>query len=105
MKKTCSILWLSCLSFLVAISIGVFGVGCEGSSGSNSAPIITRAEYNQIRDGMSYAQVVAIVGSEPTSANNGNVVVATWSNPGESGADVGFANGVCTGKAYWGNLP
>nr|HPO17243.1 hypothetical protein [Candidatus Hydrogenedentota bacterium] len=67
-----------------------------------NAPIITKAEYTAIKNGMTYDQVVDLIGAMETESHSvynkgvqgytGPSVMAwhTWKNPDGSFASVGF---------------
>ena len=95
----------------LAATMLMLNTGCENSSGGDSSPtpaptpapannpIITRAEYDRIQNGMTYAQVVAIVGSPATDyAERDNLIIAQWINPDGSGASVDIWDGRVTAK-------
>ena len=69
---------------------------------------ITMAEYEAIQPGMTYADVVAIVGSEGTQMAMSQVLEVTtemWMWEGEflgANANVTFQNGIVTAKAQLG---
>jgi outer membrane protein assembly factor BamE (lipoprotein component of BamABCDE complex) len=91
---------------LAAMTLGL-NTGCDNSSGSDNKVVVTQAEYSQIQNGMSYNQVVAIIGSDgvqDTSSGNGTSYV--WQNSDGSEAAVVFdMSGHVIGKANSGNLP
>ena len=92
---------------LIATMGWLFFVGCGGEDGV----VVTQAEYDQIQNGMSYAQVVAVIGSDsdrnsdssqdtPQSAE----VVYFWTNPDiSSWIAVRFRNGIVYGKQNYGD--
>jgi hypothetical protein len=65
-----------------------------------NAPIMTVAEFNRIKMGMTYKQVVAIVGGPAggRTRNGAHDVVASW-NGNYGSAWVEFRNGVAVGKS------
>lgn len=111
---------VGCLTFIVAfvIVIGAGGViaslqnksvqkSVSGVSGESE--YITLDEYNAIENGMSYDEVVEIIGSEGTStseASSGDysIKIITWYGNGMAGsnANVTFTNDKVTGKAQIG---
>jgi len=89
MKKMVLSSVVACLAFLFLSS-------CENGS---SGPIVTLSEYDEIQYGMSYDQVVAIVGDHETSSAQatGGPYGATayayvWENKDGSRMVVTFAN-------------
>ncbi len=78
------------------------------------APVITRADYDQLRVGMQYYQVVAIFGQEGTEVSRKevdafpgrSVPIATkkysWTNPGGSQVNALFQNDILITSAEFG---
>lgn len=65
-----------------------------------SASKITREKYNQIQLGMTYEQVVEIMGDPGEEGGSADVVkVYYWTNADNSSVSVGFANGKVTSKS------
>ena len=101
---------------IVVIGGGVVGTTAmmdaaqrELSGVSSESEYITLDEFNQIQSGMSYEQVVEIVGSEgsPTVQSDGagtSYQMYTWYGNGTAGsnANVTFLNGTVTSKAQIG---
>lgn len=87
----------------------VLAIACN--TGSN---VVSKAEYDQISTGMSYKQVVAIIGAEGTElARSGmqgvpgvmpNMTFTTyaWQNADGSNMNAVFVNGEVTTKAQFG---
>jgi hypothetical protein len=74
---------------------------------SGSAPVVTMAEYQQVSDGMSYAEVTAIIGSPGQELSSSNVagystVMYMWSNAGGSNMNAMFQNDKLVNKAQMG---
>ncbi|MBS5166279.1 MAG: DUF3862 domain-containing protein [Butyricicoccus pullicaecorum] len=76
---------------------------------SDDAEYITLDEYNQIQNGMTYDQVVEIIGSSGSSAaesgvNDYTIKIYTWYGNGIAGsnANVTFTNGTVSAKAQVG---
>jgi hypothetical protein len=70
---------------------------------------VTLAQYNQLREGMTYTQVVNILGREGveiSSSNVGNIrtVMYKWEGTGSIGANMSamFQNGKLMSKAQYG---
>ena len=70
---------------------------------------ITLAEYNSIKNGMTYDEVVKLIGSEGTSISessvgNVSITIISWYGNGFNGsnANVTFTNNKVTGKAQIG---
>jgi hypothetical protein len=90
---------------VLGVLLGIFvftSVGCE----KHHDPIVTLAEYNELTYGMTYDQVVAIVGSEPTNqgsvtagTNAASVVVYEWVNHDDSKMVCTFENLILILKA------
>lgn len=107
---------IAILVFIIVICGTVFGtlsfnasVQKEISGVSEDSEYITLDEYNQIQSGMTYEQVVEIVGSEgnPTVQSDGagtSYQMYTWYGNGTAGsnANVTFLNGTVTSKAQIG---
>ncbi len=109
-----------CLTFIIAFIIVVGAGGIIASlqnnaiqknvSGvSNDSEYITLDEYNAIKNGMSYEDVVKLIGSEGTSTSESSVgditvKIITWYGNGMAGsnANVTFTNDEVTGKAQIG---
>lgn len=75
----------------------------------DSSEYITLDEYNQIQSGMSYEEVVNIIGSPGTSSVESStagyeIVIYTWYGNGVAGsnANVTFTNGQVSAKAQVG---
>ena len=72
---------------------------------ANNPPTITKAEYDQLEVGMSYKQVVDIIGGEPaeqteSTSTSGTILTCTWYG-GESGAQQGICYVMfADGKVY-----
>lgn len=109
-----------CLAAIIAVIV-VIGGGVVGTTAimdtaqkelsgvSNESEYITLDEFNQIQSGMTYEQVVEIVGSEgnPTVQSDGagtSYQMYTWYGNGTAGsnANVTFLNGTVTSKAQIG---
>ncbi len=70
-------------------------------------PTVTLAEYEQIRDGMSYAQVTVIIGAAGQEMGRSDLagyttVIYGWSNPGGSNMNATFQNERLVNKAQSG---
>lgn len=109
-----------CLTFFVVFFILVAGsiamtinmnsgIQKSVSGVSNESEYMTMEEYNKIETGMTYEEVVEIVGSSGESMSkvegNGTVIeMFTWYGNGMAGsnANVTFQNGKVTGKAQVG---
>lgn len=107
---------VSLLLFFI-IGFGAFGftmltndsIQRSVSGVSDSSEYITKDEYNQIEEGMSYDEVKDIIGSEgelsSTSSVGGySMSIYTWYGNGSAGsnASVTFTNDAVTGKAQVG---
>jgi hypothetical protein len=59
--------------------------GCVGGANMGSPCRTTEDTLANLRDGMTYRDVVQVIGCEGTiSSNSGGVTVAQWSGPGQS---------------------
>lgn len=78
-----------------------------GGSSSGGNAVITQAEYDQIQIGMTYDQVVAIVGDEGQIAQSGGgTLIVVWQNYSPASfAQVGFLNDRVEIKDNSRNLP
>ena len=79
----------------------------NGGSSGFSVYTITINEYNQIRDGMSYSEVVRIIGEPGTELSSGDIagfrtVMYSWENFNGSNANVMFQNDRMINKAQFG---
>lgn len=97
-----------CGGIAVAINMGD-SIQQSVSGVKNASEYITLEEYNKIETGMTYEQVVEIVGSNGTvssqvEANGYKIVIITWYGNGVAGsnANVTFTNNAVTGKAQVG---
>ena len=54
--------------FLAVFALGLLIAGC--ASGSD---VVSKSEYDQISDGMSYSQVTAIIGEAGTESSSGTM--------------------------------
>ena len=99
----------SVMALLGSVFLGVllFGsTGCEDGNSDDSIKI-TLAEYNEIQDGQTLDEVVAIVGVDPTRsasatgpyANTGTAY--QWVNPDGSAAIITFDNGIVVAKTQY----
>lgn len=86
--------------------------GGGGNSGSGGGTIVTQSEYNEIENGMSYDQVVAIIGTKGTAVANVDTQLTTyeWRNSNGSYAGVQISTTWVLGigviqKYNSGNLP
>lgn len=65
---------------------------------------ITLQKFIAVQEGMTYQEVVGVIGSPGTlqsevSVSGHNAQVYSWMNPGGSNANVQFSNGKVVGKA------
>jgi hypothetical protein len=82
LRKRTSLAFVMVPLALAAIIISA-GCGGSGDGGGDDDAIVTKAEYDQIQIGMTYDQVVAIIGSPATkveSDTKGNTQY-DWTNP------------------------
>lgn len=76
-----------------------------GTSGPAPAVEIDLAEFNRLRDGMTYDEVTAIVGSKGTlSTSSGPIAIYGFKGDvvGIANAQLTFTNGVLTGRSQVG---
>ena len=71
------------------------------------APVVTRAEYNQIQEGMTYAQVRGIIGAAGEELSRSDLagfttVMYSWANSNGSNMNVMFQNDALVNKAQFG---
>lgn len=97
------------MALLGCVFLGVllFGAtGCEDGNSDDSVKI-TLAEYNEIHNGQSFDEVVAIVGCDPTRSMSGTGPYANtgtayqWVNPDGSAALITFDDGVVVLKSQY----
>lgn len=77
------------------------------TSSSSESQLVTMAEYNQIYDGMSYADVVIIIGSHGeelsrSSTADYTITMYAWTNKNGSNMTAMFENGKLTTKSQLG---
>ncbi len=70
-------------------------------------PVVTLAEYEQIREGMTYEQVRGIIGAPGQELSRSDLagyttVMYSWSNPNGSNMNAMFQNGGLVNKAQFG---
>jgi hypothetical protein len=70
-------------------------------------PIVTQAQYDRIRDGMSYEQVLDVIGTDGQELSRSNMagystVVYSWTNPNGSNMNAMFQNDRLINKAQFG---
>lgn len=79
------------------------------SERKSEEPMLTLSKFGQIQTGMSYDEVVAIIGNngvEQSASEFGNIrtVMVSWTNPGvmKGNASIIFQNGKLTSKSQFG---
>ncbi|RHL43267.1 DUF3862 domain-containing protein [Eubacterium ventriosum] len=106
----------SILVFIILICIGIAvalntndSIQKDISGVSDKSEYITMDEYNRIETGMSYDEVVDIIGSKgelstKSESNGYTIEIYTWYGNGTAGsnANVTFENGKATAKAQVG---
>lgn len=116
-KKFIAIVLVCCVMCFGALALSA----CGGGSGSASSSVsqvkqdkeITMSEYEAIQDGMTYAQVVEVVGCEGTEQSSSNIdagsnsiktIMYTWEGNGGPGsnANVTIQNDKVVSKAQIG---
>jgi hypothetical protein len=64
----------------------IFLIGCGSSVSNNKSDLIDKLKYDNIREGMSYAQVVEIMGSKGQETGHATTSKSYWwKNPDGSG--------------------
>ncbi len=74
---------------------------------SDEPAVVTLAEYEQLREGMTYEETVAVIGARGEELSRSEVsgystVMYTWSNAGGSNMNAMFQNGQLVSKAQLG---
>lgn len=112
---------------VVAIVIGVvivlflispFVFSCNSGNGASipyvGPPVVSLSEYNRIQNGMSYRDVVAIIGTEGTEISSNHIdgvpgviedidtVMYEWRNPSGAGMNAIFQNNRLVSKSQFG---
>jgi hypothetical protein len=77
------------------------------SSIAAPAPVVTKAEFDRIRDGMSYEEVAKIIGASGEVLSSSDVagyktIMYSWTNSNGSNMNAMFQNGKLTQKAQFG---
>ncbi len=100
--------------FVVTVAIGVSSsprgggrLGSRPGGGGGLRPIVTMDEYNRVQQGMTYEQVVDIVGEEGQEVGRTldlrtKTVLYRWANPDGSYMVAMFQNGRVAQKAQYG---
>ncbi len=90
------------IGFAVLFVLGiVFGIAVMFGG---AAAVVTQDEFECVRNGMTYRQVVACIGQQGTETLSyadplgGQSVTYTWTNPNMSSASVTFDNGRVSSK-------
>lgn len=94
---------------LLLIGVLIIIAIATGGSGEDDSALMTMEEFEAIENGMTYEEVVNIVGGEgelSNTASSGDYTIElySWTGNGSanSNANVTFQNGVVTGKAQVG---
>jgi hypothetical protein len=108
------------LVIVALIGVGFFIYMQAGGGGSSSGssfslqPVVTMAEYQQLQNGMSYQQVVQVIGQPGEEASRNHMdgvpgvmesvetVMYQWINPGGSNMNAMFQNDKLIQKAQFG---
>lgn len=104
------IIFIGIIVVVIFNSIGIDSSIQKKISGvADNSEYISLEEYNQIETGMTYEEVVEIVGSKgtissQTEANGISIIIITWYGNGVAGsnANVTFTNNSVSGKAQVG---
>lgn len=82
---------------LLMIVLTALLAGCSTTTGGSTGEKISKAEYNQIKSGMTYEEVVEIVGSEGEIMSEVGdpkdelyTFVVMWEGEGQLGANANF---------------
>ncbi|MBQ9790712.1 MAG: DUF3862 domain-containing protein [Clostridia bacterium] len=103
-------IWIGIIGVVVLLII-VISIACAvpGDGGASSSTYLTYSNYTKIQNGMSYSQVVDILGDDPgvldSSSSYGGYTLSyyTWSNnSGSKCIVVGFENGKVCAKSQYG---
>lgn len=94
-------------ALLITPSLGCASPTGTAAQGSIFAPTITMAMYEQVKEGMTYEEVEAIMGSkgeELSRSKNGDfeAVMYSWKNSTGSNMVAMFQNGKLTTKSQFG---
>jgi hypothetical protein len=101
------------------IAMGLLSSMCEEGSGSNSEQsssledpdylselveiTVTKEMYKKIETGMTYQEVVAIMGAEgEETINSGSMIIYMWANPDGTSLNATFMDGKVEAKAQFG---
>lgn len=95
---------------IMQITSAIGGKSSEFSlpqSFGSEPPIVTRSEYDQIREGMSYSEVKAIIGASGVELSRSDIagystVMYSWTNSDGSNMNAMFQNGGLVNKAQFG---
>lgn len=108
-KSSQLVMFLLIFAFVCIIGIVIIFVSdWEGTPGIDSEQYITLDEFNQIQAGMTYDEVVEIIGSEGTVMSTTTFMDTTctiyywYAEDGIANANVTFTNDVVDGKAQIG---
>ncbi|MDP2181687.1 MAG: hypothetical protein Q8K99_03865 [Actinomycetota bacterium] len=83
------------------------GTGSPGAPSGDGSAVVTSAEYDQLTEGMTYQEVVAVIGAEGEESEGSEVdgfptVMFTWTNPDGSNMNVMLHNGKLVKKTQVG---
>jgi hypothetical protein len=93
------------ISQQISDTLGSFGSPSSTTSGSGD--IVTAAEYRRIQEGMSYSDVVRVIGSHGQELSSSEVagyitIMYSWENPDGSNMNAMSQNGELVTKAQFG---
>jgi hypothetical protein len=101
--------WITWVVVAIFVVIGLSGLSMLGSSS-----VVSMAKYSQIQNGMTYGEVVNIIGSQgqelsrnsmdsiPGVMSSISTVMYSWQNPGGSNMNAMFQNDRLISKAQFG---
>ena len=98
---------------LAALAFAILAIflaaGCGDLLGGKK---ITKAQYDSLREGMTYAEVAKILGSEGTEVTSsaavpgrlggGALKIYSWTSPDSASVSVTFQNGKLMSKSHFG---
>jgi hypothetical protein len=99
--------------FVIALGSGAFSVADEQGravlpqSFGSPAPVVTKAEFDQLREGMSYEDAARVIGASGELLSSSEIagyktVMYSWMNSNGSNMNAMFQNGRLVNKAQFG---
>lgn len=98
-----TVLGVIVLLALIAVLAYLWG----GHGGTIGTPTVTHAKYEQIQEGMTYDEVLAVIGVPGEQLSHSDIagyetVMYSWKNPNGSNMNAMFQNGRLMTKAQFG---